>query len=501
MARELHRNVLMNWLGLGIRIGVSLFLLPLILTRIGVDRYGEYFFLASLFGYSELLDLGLRASILRYVGNLTASGEYGRLNQILGSVFRYYALVAGAVLTIGVLAYLFLPEGWRPTGASARFALYAAMFSGVAASTFFRVGWSSVVQACERYDLVNLIETGSFLLRATILVIWLDSETGLLVLIGADILNNLASATGSRFAVSRIAPGIRPDRRGLPAGDLREVVSYSAWAFVNSMAFQLRFRGPSLIMGGVLSTTATGYYGVAARIQSYVLQLGTAMNGPFRARATTIAGRQDQAALEHVLFQGTRMLSFVGLMLGSVLFVHAERLLVIWMDPEFAPVANVLRVLLAGLTVEIAVLMLGGGLFATGRLRFYAISNAGEALAIVVMTSFLAHRYGLQGAVFGIAIPLILNKGVLQPALLLRFLKIRWGAWMVHGILPAVGSAALALVPILLFYRFLAPPTHLLGVAVHLALGCACHLLAGWFLVFGAEERQRVLSLLPGRAG
>jgi O-antigen/teichoic acid export membrane protein len=422
LGRELHRSVVVNWLGLGIRIGVALFLLPFIINRLGVDRYGEYFFLASIFGYSELLDLGLRASILRYVGNLSASAEYDRLNRILGSVFRYYSLAAAGVLSLGILVYLLLPEEWFPVGASARFALYAAMFSTVAASSFFRVGWSSVVQARERYDLLNLIETGAFLVRAAVIVVFLSRGHGLVVLIGADILNNLGSALCSRYVAARIAPQIRPDRGRIAVGELREVVSYSGWAFLNSMAFQLRFRGPGLIVGSVLTTTSTGYYGVAARIQSYVLQLGTAMNAPFRARATTIAGLDDQASMQDILFRGTRMLTFVGFALGSILYIHAERLLVTWMNPEFGAVASVLRVLLIGLAAEISVLMLGGGLFATGRLRFYAISNTCEAGGIVLLATLLARRFGLDGAAYGIMIPLVLNKGLLQPAFLLRFL-------------------------------------------------------------------------------
>jgi O-antigen/teichoic acid export membrane protein len=225
------------------------------------------------------------------------------------------------------------------------------------------------------------------------------------------------------------------------------------------------------------------------------------MNAPFRARATTIAGLDDQASLQDILFRGTRMLTFVGFALGSILFVHAEHLLVTWMNPEFGAVASVLRVLLIGLAVEISVLMLGGGLFATGRLQFYAISNLCEAGGIIVLATLLARRFGLDGAAYGIMIPLVINKGIVQPAFLLRFLGVPWIPWVRHGIIPPVIALGAALIPILLLFVSFPAPDHLSGVVLQMLLAGLVHLAAGWFVVLRAEERDQAMAIIRRRRG
>jgi O-antigen/teichoic acid export membrane protein len=501
LSRSLHRSVAFNWLGLGIRIAVSLWLLPYIVHKLGVATYGEYIFLGAIFGYGELLDFGLRASILRYVGNLAARRDFALLNSILGSIFRYYGLVALGILGVGGAIYFFLPGSWSPSGASAEFSRYAAMFAAVAAASFFRTGWNSVLQACERYDLVNLVETGTFLIRALLIVYLLERGFGIAVVILADLTNVILSAICSRILVARIEPGIRADLRPREQEHLREVIGYSFWAFVNSISSQVRFRSPSLVLGGVLTTTATGYYGVAARVQSYVYQLGTSMNAPFRSRATSIAGVRDADALEAVLFRGTRLLAFFAFSLTSTLAIFSNELLGVWMGPDFVHVSVVLRVLLVAAAVEITGLMLGGALFAVGRIRMYSVLNFAEAILILVSVSILAGLYGLNVAVLGIAAPVFLNKGVLQPVLLLRRFGLSWTDWLSRGLVRPFAALLLALGPIFLLARILPEPDRLYEVALMMALAVLVHGTVGWIIVLDRDERGRAAQTVQRLLG
>jgi membrane protein EpsK len=471
---------------------VSLWLLPFIVRTLGVATYGEYIFLGAIFGYGELLDFGLRASILRYVGNLVAKGDFALLNAILGSIFRYYGLVALGILTIGAAIYFFLPDSWSPSGSSAGFPAYASLFAAVAAGSFFRTGWNSVLQACERYDLVNLVETGTFLIRALLIVYLLDKGFGVAVVIVADLTNVILSAIGSRLLVARIEPRIRADLRPHSYDHLREVTGYGLWAFLNSISSQVRFRAPSLVLGGILSTTAAGYYGVAARVQSYVYQLGTSMNAPFRSRATSIAGIGDVVALEAVLFRGTRLLAFFAFSLTSTLWIYSSELLGVWMGPDFVQVSVVMRVLLIAAAVEITSLMLGGVLFAVGRIRLYSILNFTEAILILTSVSILAGLYGLNEATLGITAPVVLNKGIVQPVLLLRGFGLSWADWLSRGLIRPLAALLLALGPIVVLSRSLPEPDRLHEVAAMMALAVTVHGIVGWIVVFERDERARV---------
>ena len=145
MATKIHRSVILNWIGMAMRIGVALVLLPYVVRKLGVDNYGEYIFLVAMFGYSGVLEIGLRASILRYTGTLRVRGDFTLLNRILGTVFTYYIGAALLVGIAGLVLYVAPPEFILPVGASDRFSTYAGIASLVAGSLFFRVGWTSVL--------------------------------------------------------------------------------------------------------------------------------------------------------------------------------------------------------------------------------------------------------------------------------------------------------------------------------------------------------------------
>jgi O-antigen/teichoic acid export membrane protein len=484
--------VFINWLGLAIRIGTAIVLLPFIVESLGVDSYGEYVFLAAIFGYSELLEFGLRAAILRYTGKFSGRREYGALNRILGTVFSYYAVAALAVIGLGAVLYFSPPEWILPVGASSAFSLYAGLFALVSASTFFRIGWSSVLRANERYDLLNLIDIVGFLLRALVIVVLLLRGYGLVAVIIGDIVDNVFTALGSRFAVGRVAPQIRLDFHRLERSELHEVLGYSGWAFLNSVAFQLRFRGPSVIVGGVLSTGAAGFFGVAARLQGYVFQLGTAMNSPFRARATLLAGSSDDDAVRTILYRGTKYLTFLASTLCALLFLYAHPLLVTWMGEDFHQTAPILQILLVGLGCEISALMLGGALYATGHLRAFATTNLVEAGFIVGLSYWLSHTHGLVGAAVGVSLPLVVNKALVQPVVLLKILSVEPRDWLGKALFRPLLTLTIGVGPVLLIREML-PPASLFEVFLHLVAGGTIQLVLAWFIIFDREERAEAL--------
>lgn len=491
MGKKIHHSVLFNWIGLSIKIGTALFLLPFIVNSIGVESYGEYVFLVAIFGYSGVLEFGMRAAILRYTGNLGGRGDFGALNRILGTVFRYYGAAAGIVALAGVVLYVAPPEWILPVGASNSFHVYAGLASLVAATTFFRIGWTSVVRANERYDVINLIEILGFLLRAGLIVYALDRGHGVLAVLAGDLVDNLFCIAGSRLSLRRLAPAIRLDFGRLEPEQLKDVLGYSGWAFMNSMASQFRFRGPSIIVGGVLSTGAAGYFGVATRLQSYVFQLGTAMNSPFRARATSLAGMEGMQAVREIVYDGTRYLTFLACTICGLLYVYAHELLVTWMGVDFHETAIVLRILLVGLTVEISALLLAGAMYATGNLRWLTITNLFEATVMMAVAYGVSRHYGLAGIAWAISGALVLNKAICQPLLLLKILAVPLHSWLTRSLWRPALTFLIGIGPVWLL-RQVWLPTNLPLVMVHLVLGTLIQIGVAWFVLLNRRERARV---------
>src|SRR5947207_5423551 len=80
-ARRIAQNVLSNWLALAITTMVGFFLSPFVVHHLGNLAYGVWVLIASLVSYMNLLDLGLRGAVTRFVSKGTAQDDHEQSSQ------------------------------------------------------------------------------------------------------------------------------------------------------------------------------------------------------------------------------------------------------------------------------------------------------------------------------------------------------------------------------------------------------------------------------------
>src|SRR6266571_5606914 len=103
---EILKNVGSSWCALGVNILVGILLSPYILHRLGDEAFGIWVLIFAITGYYGLFDLGIRASIVRYVSKAKATGDLQYASQIIStSLFTYTCIGAFSFLvTLGLSA-------------------------------------------------------------------------------------------------------------------------------------------------------------------------------------------------------------------------------------------------------------------------------------------------------------------------------------------------------------------------------------------------------------
>src|SRR5437870_3526113 len=109
-ARTIARNVIWNWSGMIIRMGVGFLIAPFLVRQLGQDGYGLWLLVASLTGYFSLLDLGVRGSVGRNIAFHRAKRDHAGVNGIFNTSLAILFGVAGFALfaTCAVVPAFFL---------------------------------------------------------------------------------------------------------------------------------------------------------------------------------------------------------------------------------------------------------------------------------------------------------------------------------------------------------------------------------------------------------
>src|SRR5262249_25061089 len=114
--KRLFVNAAANALGFVVQVVVTFHVCPILVHHLGRERYGLWEFVNSVLAYLTLLDLGVAASVVRYVARFDASGARDRLNRVFSPSLCLFAAAGGVALLLATTAacligYCAVPPG------------------------------------------------------------------------------------------------------------------------------------------------------------------------------------------------------------------------------------------------------------------------------------------------------------------------------------------------------------------------------------------------------
>src|SRR6476661_419195 len=103
-ARRIAQNVLSNWFALGVATLVGFFLSPFVVHHLGNLTYGVWVIIMSLVSYMNLLDLGLRGAVTRFVSKGTAQGNHDDASKAVSGALWIRLWISLAIIAAGAVA-------------------------------------------------------------------------------------------------------------------------------------------------------------------------------------------------------------------------------------------------------------------------------------------------------------------------------------------------------------------------------------------------------------
>ena len=429
-------NVVMNWVAMATGMVVPFFLTPFVVRHLGPLAYGVWILAVSTVAYLNLLDLGLRSAIVRFVSKNTTAGKIIEAQKAIGAALWFRLGMATMVALVSIaLAVLFphlfkVPHDLQHAGQIT--VLLCAL--GVAISLVSGV-FGGVLSGISRFDVLSSISVSQTLARAVGVILILRSGHGLVTLAYWELAIGSAGSLATWGAAVKIYPPCRV-RIGKPdIATLRMIWSYSFKTFIIIIAMQIVFYTDNIVVGAFLSVGAVTLYSIAGSLAMYSSQVSTAMGATFIPMASGMDAAGQTKNLQRLLLRGTQAALGLMLPIGITLLLRGKTFIGLWMGPQYSETSGtILQILLISQFFTIANVTAGQIAYGVDKHKSVAAWAAIEATFNLSLSLVLVKTIGLYGVAWGTSISMAIIHLIFWPRFVRREIGIPvrtylWEGW------------------------------------------------------------------------
>lgn len=438
------RNVLSNWIALVILGLISFVMTPFMIHRLGDFEFGVYTLAFSVVGYTELLELGIRNTLQRFVGRLSGMNDSESRNSVFSTAMILTISIGAFIVILTIASSRVLPLFFKFSAMqNNQFAWLVVLFGlnvgfGLPATLL-----GAYLTGLQRFDLQNALAIIRQGLRALFIVTVLLRGYGVVAVGGATLAAALLCLPINWWMIRAIDPGVRFSIRPVNLKTGGELLGFSFWTLLNNAGQFLRDSTDSIVIGRVLGASLITPFSVASRLVDYFRPIIIGMVSPLLPRVSELDGQERHQDIRQLFLRMTRLSALASLSIGSMLVLHGRTFLLLWVGQRYVSSYPILVLLTVGGVASLAQFGSLHLLIALGRHRVYGLWTIGEGLANLILSIIWAHRYGIVGVALGTAVPLLFVKLTLQPWYVTRVLGISLGEYVKKALARALMVAGL----------------------------------------------------------
>jgi O-antigen/teichoic acid export membrane protein len=349
-------NVVMNWAALVVGMVVPFFLTPMVIRSLGRDAYGIWILSASTVSYLNLLDLGLRSAVIRFVSKAHAQGNTQEVRNAIGAALWFRLLIAAGVGIISVgLAYVF-PHMFKVPGGLQRVAQITVLLCALGVAITLVSGvFGAVLAAIHRFDVLSTVGMLQTALRAGGIIFIIRSGRGLLSLAVWELAVIVIVAVTTISVSFKLFPESRVRIAKPEIEILKKIWSYSFTTFLLMIAVQVVMNTDNLVIGAFLSVGVVVFYSIGGSLIAYSTQVVSGLSTTFTPLASSMEATGRLESLQKLLIRGTQATLALALPISVTLLLRGKTFIGLWMGQEYSQVSGtVLQILLISQYLSIA---------------------------------------------------------------------------------------------------------------------------------------------------
>jgi O-antigen/teichoic acid export membrane protein len=432
------RNVAFAWGGFAVNV-IAGFIMPrLISDHLGQVTLGIWDFAWSVVSYFGLVQLGLSASVDRYVQRYRALGDHEGLSRSVSTIALFLSLCALVVVLLACAT-----AGWgillfkERLGLELNAARWGVLFLGleVAFSIMFTV-YGGVIVGCHRWDIHNTVSALCNVVMAIgmALVILLGGGLPALALVHCFV-SAVGDITRWRLA-RRVCPELDIAWRKASWKTWMQQARFSAKSLLPRVAGLLSNQSLSVLIATGLGPASLAIYSRPRNLVQQLQTLAAKFGYILMPTASSMQAQADHKALRETFRGSTFSMACLALPAVVPLALFGDYVIRLWMGQPYVCEGLMTIMALGSLAgwVQEPIWSILAGMNRHGWVAWAKLAGA-IASALLVGVALLWLKCSLLGAALGMVLPQMLVDGVFTPLIACRFLHVPlrlyfWETWL-----------------------------------------------------------------------
>lgn len=486
LAKSVTRNTFWNVLGQVLPVAAAIVAVPLLIARLGPDRFGVLTMVWVVVGYSGLFDFGVGRALTALVASALASG---RSQEIPALVWTSLVLMFGlGAIGSGVI---FLASAWfvhhltRIPAALSSEMIHALWVLATAIPMILAgAGLVGILEACQRFDLANVVRAPlgvASYVGPLIVAVFLPNLVAIAIFLSAS---RIIAAAAYFWLCWRALPEMR-GRVLFTKSIVPKVLRMGGWMTVSNLISPLMASMDRFFVGALISVAAVTYYATSQEVVTRSTVMPVALAGALFPSFAGASASNKQLNVE-LFGRALDYMSLFTIPLALALVGFASDGLTLWLGKGFAQAATLaLQILTCGMFVNSLARVPFTFLQAAGRPDLVAKAHLLELPPYIALVCGLAVLFGITG------VALAWSLRVLADAAILFYFSYRVSA----DLWPAIRRLVkLSLVACLGFGILMAPSSSVFRYGMLTGmLGLFCYL--SWTVLLTPDEQRSLRRL------
>lgn len=474
---ELRSGVYLSYINLLLGSIIPMFYTPIMLDLLGEAEHGLYSLATSAISYLSLLSFGFGSTIIRYVAKYRAEGDKKAVERTFGFFILLYGFLSALVMLGGwVIACNVEPifrKGLTVEELKKVKTLILIMSFNTALSFPVSV-FTSVVLAHERYVFRRIVDIISTIASPALNLIVLYMGYASVGLAMASTALQILTLPVNIIYCHKVLQ-LKPRFERMPSSLIREMVGFSTYVFLGSIANMLFWATDKVILGMLVGAVAVSVYQIGSTFNNIVMQLSSSISGVLTPKITGMVVKDaPKEELSELFIRVGRIQFLIVALIVSGFAVFGRPFVKMWAGESYADAYWIAVLTLFPLCIPLIQNTGISILTAKNKHLFRSVIYLIIAIANVISTYLVVPYLGGIGAALCSCISYLLGQGLIMNIYYYRVIHIDipifWKNILRMAVLPAIMMVAgLLMQNVISFENW---GVFFLGVAVYSCIYC-----------------------------